>query len=153
MRSTFGLLIVLSLVVSVGNSFSADESHQEKKESTSTRPNAPEKKPTTLAEKLSACLTERPSGDKKEASGEAEEKLGKTYSSQGSADAAAKTGPSGAELFQANCASCHAPNASQGPIVDWALAAQRAGTDMPPNGKKFTADELSKLRAFFATKK
>jgi len=153
MRSTFGLLILLSIIASGGSGFSADESHQEKKESTSTRPNAPEKKATTLAEKLSACLTERPSGDKKEGKEEAEEKLGKTYADKDSADTKAPAGPSGAELFQANCASCHAPNASQGPIVDWALAAQRAGTDMPPNGKKFSADELAKLRAFFASKK
>lgn len=153
MRSTFSWLIVLTVIVSGPNGFSAEESHQEKKESSTARPTATEKKPSTLAEKLSACLTERPSGDKKEGKGEAEEKLGKTYPKKDSVDTAAQTGPSGAEIFQANCASCHAPNASQGPIVDWALAAQRAGTDMPPNGKKFSADELSKLRAFFASKK
>jgi mono/diheme cytochrome c family protein len=131
------LVLVLSLTLGAF-SFSADDNHKDSAEasSRSSRPSETKKKPVSLSEKLSACLTERP---------------GTSSSSKPDADSSSNQ-PSGEALFTKYCASCHSAGGSQGPISDWKLAAQRAGTDMPPSGESIPDEELSILQDYLRSR-
>jgi len=114
-----------------------------------TRATESDKKPVSLAEKLSACLNERPSSKEKET--EKPDTWKKHGAESDTNDEASQA--SGSALFTKHCASCHSPGASQGPIVDFALAAERAGTSMPPsNPSSIPSEELSILKDYLRSR-
>jgi len=149
------MFIAVALLVSVPVFSAEDHSDASKKgaETSSERP-ASEKKAGSLYEKLSACLNERPGA----ARGSSEEEQQKVLpSSTEKKEVAVNSAPPVQNpeiLFKNNCGTCHAVGGSQGPISDWALAAERVGSDMPPGprAKQIPAAEVQQLKEFFLAK-
>lgn len=141
-------VVAVLIFISVG-ALAADE-HQETGEKKSTsRPTAVKKKPS-IAEKISACLTERPT--------KKEDAAAKPSSSTDSSSSPHAITPSvnskptdstqdGAALFTKHCASCHSAG-----DMDWATAKQVVGVTMP-FGKvnTVTPEEVAKLKEYFQT--
>lgn len=147
------LVLVLSLSIG-GFSFSADENHQDSPDtsSKSSRPSETQKKPVSLSEKLSACLTERPGTSASTKPQRTDSKPISSWRGGSGGSNTSSTQPGGGVLFAKYCASCHSAGGSQGPISDWKLAAQRAGTDMPPSGESIPEEELSILQDYLRSR-
>lgn len=139
MKRLFNLLFIISFCWVSFSSF-AEEDHKDSKgkSSATSRPSEGAKKPVSLSEKLSACLTERPGSSKPSSNKSDSESTGAL--------------PTGEALFSKYCASCHSAGGSKGPISDWKLAAQRAGTDMPPSGESIPEEELSLLQDYLRSR-
>ncbi len=141
-----GIVFALALSFFVQNSIVfGEEDHGKDDAPKATRPTEKEKgKGLSLQEKLSACLAERPGSNTKEGDKDIGQEQGKTWKGPQTRD--------GKAVFEQTCFPCHSSNGIPGPISDWKRAAVRAGSDMPPNGKAIPAEDLAKLREFFATK-
>jgi len=142
-----GIVLALALSVFAQNSIAFGEEDHGKEDTSKTARPTESKKGTglSLQEKLSACLAERPGSTSKEGeSKDIEKEQDKTWKGPKPKD--------GQALFEQNCFPCHSTSGTPGPISDWKRAAARAGSDMPPNGKVIPAEDLAKLREFFATK-
>lgn len=150
---------VLLLAFCCLSGFAIAEEHSESTKagtSTSTTRPEPEKKKSSLYQKLSACINERPSSTDTDAKDS--EKPTWHPSSDKKSDSASTNGTLGSTdgqaIFTQYCATCHSVGGSQGPISNWALAAERAGVDMPPQGRAKTipAADLAKLKEFLIAK-
>lgn len=142
------LSVVAVLIFLSCGAFAADE-HQEKSEKKSSGRPAATKSKASLAEKISACLTERPS--KKEEIVKPSSSPSSSSSPQGltpsSIDKPSDSTAEGAALFTKHCASCHSAG-----DIDWATAKQVVGVTMP-FGKvnTVTPEEVAKLKEYFQT--
>lgn len=149
------LFIAVALLIS-GPVFSAENHSDSNKKGTETAAERPasEKKKGSLYEKLSACLNERPSDAKPSVEEEQQKVLPSSSDKKEVATNSAPPVQSPEVLFKNYCGSCHAVGGSQGPISDWALAAERVGADMPPGprSKLIPAAEVQQLKDFFLAK-
>lgn len=124
----------------------AEEDHKSeksKKEETS-RPSA-EKKSSTLADKISACLKTRPSAPKNSS---ASPDTASTLNSSPEAASGTHSAPAAADgqaLFTKHCSSCHGLE-----DLDLSSAAEVVGVSMPKgNPSSVPAHEVAALKEFF----
>lgn len=166
------LFVVALTLIWVGQvPLRAEEEHKSDKnpKEEAGRPSA-DKKKSTLADKISACLSARPSSaaDKTHSSGSTKPSTGSDTSSSNSSSpslaensstgsgssastegASASSGSSdGAALFNKHCSSCHSLDK-----LDFGAAAQVVGVSMPKgNPSSVPANEVTALKQFFLSK-
>ena len=145
-------LSVIAMVGFLSLSVIAAEEHTESGEKKSaSRPAATKKKGATLAEKISACLAERPSAKKEGDKATASTKPTTDVESQQSVSASTTPNPNsssgvdGAALFTKHCGSCHSAGE-----MDWASAKDAVGVTMPKGRvSSVPAEEVAALREYF----
>lgn len=129
----------------------ADDKHAGEPKKENPRASAEKKKPSTLAEKISACLAERP---KAKTDGSAPKDTSKTEASQPGGDpvasqSAATVKPNGAPLFSQYCSRCH----SGGLDGVKAIGKLNAGQMPPPDEPQPNGAEKQALIEYFASQK
>jgi len=148
MKKWFGYFFLISILFLAPITSTAEEDHKDSKKDSkkSARSTEDSKKPVSLLDKWSACLNERPGSSSSSVSNDS------SGNSSSPSTWASDSKPSGEVLFTKHCASCHSPGKSQGPISNWSLAAERAGTDMPPSGAAIPTDELTVLQDYLRSR-
>ncbi|NBX76885.1 MAG: cytochrome c [Proteobacteria bacterium] len=144
-------IVVASLLFLMPYSLHSEDKHAGETKKETPRASAEKKKPSTLAEKINACLAERP-GLKTEKSipqENAESPEKPAVEPQLAAQAAATAKPNGAPLFQQFCASCHSGGIDPSKAVGKLSAGQ-----MPPAGEaQPSAAEKQALIEYFSGQK
>jgi len=144
-------IVVAALVFLMHVSLRADDQHAGETKKDAPRASAEKKKPSTLAEKINACLAERP-GSKTDKSGplvSAQPEGKPAVEPQFAAQAAATVKPNGAPLFQQYCSQCHSGGIDPGK----AIGKLSAGLMPPADEAQPSAEEKQALIEYFSGQK
>jgi len=145
------IFVVASLLFLIPFALHADDQHAGETKKDAPRASAEKKKPSTLAEKINACLAERP-GSKTDKSGppvSAQPEGKPAVEPQLAAQAAATIKPNGAPLFQQYCSQCHSGGIDPGK----AIGKLSAGLMPPADEAQPSAEEKQALIEYFSGQK
>lgn len=138
------LILLMPVVVKA-----ADDKHGAESKKSSPRASEKEKKPSTLSEKISACLAERPAPKKSDDSEKPNLKNHELLPQAAAAGATNTPVVDGAPLFEQFCVRCH----SGGLNSDKAIGKLSAGAMPPSDEPQPSAEEKQALIEYFSSKK
>ena len=145
------IVVVASLLFLMPIALHSEDKHSGEAKKDAPRASAEKKKPSTLAEKINACLAERP-GSKTDKSGppvsaQPEEQPG--VEPQLADQAAATIKPKGAPIFSQYCSRCHSGGVDPGKAV----GKLNAGLMPPADEAQPSAEEKQALIEYFSGQK
>lgn len=142
------MVVIASLFFLMPLGLRAEEPHESDKKVKAPRANAEKKKPATLAEKISACLAERPKESSKQEQAGSNKPSASVQPSE--TQQAASTAQNGAALFTQYCSKCH----NQNELVPSEAANKVKIGEMPKAGEpQPSASEKQALIEYFTGKK